>query len=32
MKNLKKEIEDCGFKIIDARPSSHFMYIDAVKI
>ena len=32
MENLKKEIEDCGFKIIDIKPSSHFIYFNAVKI
>ena len=32
MESLKKEIEDCGFKIIDLKPSSQFIYINAVKI
>ena len=32
MENLKKEIEDCGFKIIDIKPSTQFVYINAVKI
>ena len=32
MENLKKEIEDCGFKIIDVKPSSQFVYINAVKM
>ncbi|MDG1272297.1 MAG: helicase-related protein [Flavobacteriaceae bacterium] len=32
MENLKKEIEDSGFKIIDIKPSSQFVYINAVKI
>jgi ubiquinone/menaquinone biosynthesis C-methylase UbiE len=31
MENLKKEIEDCGFKIIDINPSSQFVYINAIK-
>ena len=29
---IKEEIEDIGFKIVGVKPSSHFMYIDAVKI
>ena len=32
MEKLKKEIADCGFKIIDIKPSSQFIYINAVKI
>ncbi|MDC1218066.1 SNF2-related protein [Flavobacteriaceae bacterium] len=32
MENLKKEIEDCGFKIIDIKPSSQFIYFNAVKV
>jgi superfamily II DNA or RNA helicase len=32
MESLKNEIEDCGFKIIDVKPSSQFIYINAVKI
>ena len=32
MGNLKKEIEDCGFKIIDIKPSSQFIYFNAVKL
>lgn len=32
MENLKKEIEDCGFKIIDIKPSSQFIYLNAVKL
>ena len=32
MENLKKEIEDCGFKIIDVKPSSQFIYLNAVKL
>jgi len=29
---IKEEIEDIGFKIIEVKPSSQFIYIDAVKI
>ena len=32
MESLKKEIEGCGFKIIDLKPSTQFIYINAVKI
>ena len=32
IESLKKEIENCGFKIIDVKPSSQFIYINAVKI
>ena len=32
MENLKKEIEGCGFKIIDIKPSSQFIYFNAVKM
>ena len=32
MENLKKEIQDCGFKIIDIKPSSQFIYFNAVKL
>lgn len=31
MENLKNEIEDCGFKIIGIKPSSQFIYFNAVK-
>ena len=32
MEKFKTEIEDCGFKIIEIKPSSQFIYFNAVKI
>ena len=32
LEKIKKEIEDIGFKIVEVKPSSKFIYIDAVKI
>ena len=32
LEKLKKEIEDIGFRIVEVKPSSQFMYINAVKI